>query len=54
MSTAPKLYTVWLPPSHPFWKLSDDEFERVAGVHVRREVVKPIPTAPGESIWKLA
>jgi hypothetical protein len=40
---APKLYTMFLPPSHPFWQMSDDEFERYAGVHVRREIVKPIP-----------
>jgi hypothetical protein len=53
-STAPKTEVMFLPPSHPFWKMTDDEFEHHAGVHVRREVVKLIPAEPGTSIWKRA
>lgn len=44
-SRAPKLLTMFLPPSHPFWEMSDEEFEGWAGVHVRREAVKLIPTS---------
>jgi hypothetical protein len=53
MTPAPKTQVMFLPHSHPFWKMPDEVFEHYAGVHVRREVVKLIPVDPGTSIWKL-
>jgi DNA-binding ferritin-like protein len=37
----PKHYTAYLPANHPFWKLSDKEFEDIAGPHVARVVAEP-------------
>jgi lipopolysaccharide biosynthesis protein len=43
VTEAPKIYTVVLPPSHPFWKMSDEDFVNLWGPHVRRIESKPIP-----------
>lgn len=39
----PTRWTMFLPPSHPFWKMTDEEFAYHAGDDVARVVVKPIP-----------
>lgn len=39
----PTAYTVFLPPSHPFMKISDAEFADLWGMNIARKVVEPIP-----------
>lgn len=39
-------YTMFLPKSHPFMRMSDEEFEYIAGPHVKRQAVLPIPMMP--------
>lgn len=49
MSAAPKNLPVFLPPSHPFVKLSPQEFENIFGAHAYLIVVRPIPLAKEKS-----
>lgn len=50
MTDAPKLYAVVLPPSHPFVRLSTDEFEALFGAlfgaHAYLVISRPIPVTP--------
>lgn len=46
---APTLYHLFLPASHPFMKMSDEEFENLWGPHVERHVPQQIPLAVGET-----
>jgi hypothetical protein len=43
MPVTPKTQPVFLPPSHPFAKLSTKAFENLFGVHAYLVVARPIP-----------
>lgn len=43
VSEAPILYHVYLPPSHPFHRWTDEKWRAHWGPHVARHVTQPIP-----------